>query len=149
MANINLYSKEQTDTLLSGKQDTLVSGTNIKTVNNQSLLGSGNVNIEIPVITIDDELSGTSTNPVQNRVINTALDGKQPTLVSGTNIKTVNNQPLLGTGNISIPVITVDSAISGTSQNPVQNQAIKNALDGKQNNITINLVDNSYYQMTY
>ena len=30
---------------LSGKQDTLVSGTNIKTINNQSLLGSGNINI--------------------------------------------------------------------------------------------------------
>ena len=31
---------------LSGKQDTLVSGTNIKTVNNNSLLGSGNINID-------------------------------------------------------------------------------------------------------
>lgn len=31
---------------LSSKQDTLVSGTNIKTVNNQSLLGSGNITIE-------------------------------------------------------------------------------------------------------
>ena len=30
----------------SSKQDTLVSGTNIKTVNNQSLLGDGNINIE-------------------------------------------------------------------------------------------------------
>lgn len=30
----------------SAKQDTLVSGTNIKTVNNQSLLGSGNLTIE-------------------------------------------------------------------------------------------------------
>lgn len=31
---------------LSGKQDTLVSGTNIKTVNNQSILGEGNITIE-------------------------------------------------------------------------------------------------------
>lgn len=30
---------------LSGKQDALVSGTNIKTINNQSLLGSGNITI--------------------------------------------------------------------------------------------------------
>lgn len=29
---------------VNGKQDILVSGTNIKTVNNQSLLGSGNIN---------------------------------------------------------------------------------------------------------
>ena len=31
------------DALLNGKQDTLVSGTNIKTVDGNSLLGSGNV----------------------------------------------------------------------------------------------------------
>lgn len=31
---------------LTGKQDTLVSGTNIKTINNTSLLGSGNINIQ-------------------------------------------------------------------------------------------------------
>jgi len=32
---------------VSGKQDILVSGTNIKTINNQSLLGSGNITIEV------------------------------------------------------------------------------------------------------
>lgn len=42
---LNIYSKEQTDTKLSSKQDRLVSGTNIKTINNQSLLGAGNINI--------------------------------------------------------------------------------------------------------
>lgn len=34
------------NTLLNNKQDTLVSGTNIKTINNQSLLGEGNITIE-------------------------------------------------------------------------------------------------------
>lgn len=33
-------------TTWSGKQDVLVSGTNIKTVNNESLLGSGNITIQ-------------------------------------------------------------------------------------------------------
>ena len=36
--------------------------------------------------------------------IKAALDTKQESLVSGTNIKTVNNQTLLGSGNISIEV---------------------------------------------
>lgn len=31
---------------LTQKQDTLVSGTNIKTINGQSILGEGNINIE-------------------------------------------------------------------------------------------------------
>ena len=44
------YTKDEVDDEItaatSGKQDTLVSGTNIKTVNNESLLGSGNIEIQ-------------------------------------------------------------------------------------------------------
>ena len=40
------YTKTEVDTALGGKQATLVSGTNIKTINNQSLLGSGNIDIQ-------------------------------------------------------------------------------------------------------
>lgn len=75
----NYYTKTETDNLLDGKADTsalnnkqdrLISGTNIKTINNQSLLGSGNITIEGGSdITVDDELSPTSENPVQNKVI--------------------------------------------------------------------------------
>ena len=39
--------QSQIDTLSSSKQDTLVSGTNIKTINSTSLLGSGNINIPV------------------------------------------------------------------------------------------------------
>ena len=55
-------------------QEKLVSGTNIKTVNNTSLLGSGNVSV-------------------------------QPALVSGTNIKTVNNNSILGSGDLSLATL--------------------------------------------
>lgn len=37
---------EDVEQYAQGKQDALVSGTNIKTINNQSLLGDGNINIE-------------------------------------------------------------------------------------------------------
>ena len=40
------YTKSETDDLLSDKQETLESGTNIKTINNQSILGSGNITIQ-------------------------------------------------------------------------------------------------------
>lgn len=36
----------ETKSILNDKQDTLVSGTNIKTINNESLLGSGNITIQ-------------------------------------------------------------------------------------------------------
>ena len=58
-ANIKNYIASQ----LLGKQDTLVSGSNIKTVNNQSLLGSGNVSFTPPTFTYD---SSTETLTVSN-----------------------------------------------------------------------------------
>lgn len=47
----NYYTKGETDSAISNhhdstKQNTLVSGTNIKTINNQSILGSGNIEIQ-------------------------------------------------------------------------------------------------------
>lgn len=42
-------------------------------------------------ITVDDQLSTTSTNPVQNRVITNTLNGKQDTLTEGTGIDITNN----------------------------------------------------------
>ena len=65
---------------ISTKQDKLVSGSNIKTVNGTSLLGSGNMEL----------------------ATKEELNAKQDTLVSGTNIKTVNGTSLLGSGNITI-----------------------------------------------
>lgn len=37
------FAKDEIETLQTGKQDTLVSGTNIKTVNGTSILGSGDI----------------------------------------------------------------------------------------------------------
>ena len=45
-ANDHAASKKYIDDGLSNKQAVLVSGTNIKTINNQSLLGSGNIDIQ-------------------------------------------------------------------------------------------------------
>lgn len=73
----NYYTKGETDTLLGNKQPTLVSGTNIKTINNESLLGEGNIDIQGGgSITVDAELSTTSENPIQNKVVTEALNGK-------------------------------------------------------------------------
>ena len=65
----------EVNTLAKNKQDKLTSGTNIKTINNQSLLGSGNIEISAPSITVDTTMSDTSTNPVQNKVIKAYIDG--------------------------------------------------------------------------
>lgn len=76
-------NKLYVDTETAKKQDTLTSGTTIKTINGETLLGSGNISISTgETITIDDALSATSTNPVQNKVVNSALSAKQDTIKS-------------------------------------------------------------------
>jgi hypothetical protein len=79
------------------KQNALVSGTNIKTVNSNSLLGSGDVSVQPTLV------SGTNIKTVNSESLLGSGDVPvQPTLVSGTNIKTVNSESLLGSGNIQI-----------------------------------------------
>lgn len=118
------------DYQLSGKQDKLTSGTNIKTINNQSILGSGNIDIQgggsesvawgditgkpdfkaVATSGSYDDLTNkpaipTKTSNLTNDsgfVNDYQLSGKQDKLVSGTNIKTINNESILGSGNITI-----------------------------------------------
>lgn len=63
---------------------------------------------------VDTALSSTSTNPVQNKVINTALNNKQNTLVSGNNIKTINGASLLGSGDVELATKTYVNEQIGT-----------------------------------
>lgn len=157
---------------VASKQDTLVSGQNIKTINGQSVLGAGNIAIQGGTSNWDDitgkpefaevatsgdynDLTNKPTIPDVSNLATKAeiadmetrshaeatyatkqqVANKQDQLVSGTNIKTVNGQSLLGNGNIQIEgggTITVDSELSTTSENPVQNKVITNAINGKQ-----------------
>lgn len=124
-------------------QEQLVSGTNIKTINGESILGEGNLEISGGGGTTDYtqltnkpqinsvELSGnksledlgipTKTSELTNdsgfltsipdeyvteTELNAGLGNKQDTLVSGTNIKTVNGESLLGSGNIDIESVS-------------------------------------------
>lgn len=116
-----------------------------KTINRESIIGEGNIEIKLDV---DDSLSSSSKNPVQNRVIKNALDQK----LNGSDLKTINGESLIGKGDIKISVtaedvynyienyitengisIDVDSALSSTSKNPVENRAITDALNKKAN----------------
>lgn len=86
--------------------------------------------------TVDGELSATSTNAVQNKVITAALAGKQKTLKAGTNTSieedgTINFVGGGGPGG----TVDVDGSLSDTSTNPVQNKAIKAAIDAKQDKL--------------
>ena len=92
-------------TAMDGKQDTLVSGTNIKTINNQSILGEGNIEITGGEVDLTNYYTKTETD--------TKLDAKQNALVSGTNIKTINSQSILGEGNLEVTIPDATTATSG------------------------------------
>lgn len=96
---LKIPSQKAIKEALNTKQDTLVSGTNIKTINNTSLLGSGNIDIQSGgTVTVDSALSTTSENPVQNKVITGALDDKQDALTAGTDLEIVEGDAPLPTG---------------------------------------------------
>ena len=169
----NYYKKSEVDNLLNakannseltGKQDTLISGVNIKTINNQSILGGGNIEIQASTgetdlsdyytkeetdstfatisqmenkvdkvegksLIDDEEIQRLSTltnyddstineqiatfnsskldvetynSDKANFATKTELNSKQETLISGTNIKTINGNSILGSGDITI-----------------------------------------------
>ena len=224
-------------TALSSKQNTLVSGTNIKTINGETILGSGNLVIQSGTSNWDDiqgkpqfakvatsgnyndlinkptipDVSGLATKEeiadmetksnaaatyatkqeipslegylteteasetyATKQALGNKLDtatynsekagfetkenaaatyqvkgnyatkqeiaGKQDTLVSGTNIRTINGHSVLGAGDITIQAGgTIDTAMSDTSENAVQNKVIKKYIDDLVGNILTQL----------
>lgn len=94
--------------ILAGQNITIdQEGSNL-TINSQGgSSGSGNVD--------DVKVNGTSV--VENKIANIDLTGKQDLLVSGTNIKTINNNSILGSGDIEIGGggSSTDVQINGTS----------------------------------
>ena len=133
-------------------------------------------------LTIDTALSSSSTNPVQNKVVNTALAGKQATISDLSTIRsgaaagatavqpedlgalatkstivtgditdgTITNADIASNAAIAISKIsglqtaldgkqatlTIDTALSSSSTNPVQNKVVNTALAGKQATIS-------------
>jgi hypothetical protein len=105
----NLPVQTAVTTALATKQATLVSGTNIKTVNSTTLLGSGDVAVQPTLV------SGTSIKTVNSNSLLGAGDvAVQATLVSGTNIKTLNSVSLLGSGDIVLAA--TPSGVAGAIQ---------------------------------
>lgn len=86
-------------------------------------------------IDVDSTLSNTSENPVQNKVIKSALDNK----ADSSNIPTktsdlTNDSNFVQDANYTH--ISVDSAMSDSSTNTVQNKIIKQYVDALQTAIT-------------
>lgn len=83
---------------------------------------------------VDAALDATSTNPVQNKAVKTALDGKAGTAVATTStngLMSAADKTKLDGVEAGANKTTVDAALDAASENPVQNKAVKAALDSK------------------
>lgn len=91
-------------------------------------------------ITVDTSISSTSTNPVQNKVIKTELDKKAGTAVATTNtngLMSAEDKSKLNGIAIGANKTIVDTTLSDSSTNPVQNKVIKTELDKKADNTAL------------
>lgn len=93
---------------LDSKQATLISGTNLKTLLGESLLGSEDITIDHSSLSGRDAADQHTIGSITNlqSTLNSLESNKQDTLVSGTNIKTVNGTSVLGSGDIVTPNTT-------------------------------------------
>lgn len=103
--------------------------TNVEYVKNKiaEVAASGGVDV-------DNALSATSTNPVQNKVITSALTGKAGTAVateSANGLMSKADKTKLDGIAAGATKITIDSAMSGSSNNPVANHVVKQYIDDK------------------
>lgn len=134
------------DDVLSGKQATLVSGVSIKTVNNQSLVGSGNISIEGgSQITVDQALSSTSTNPVQNKAVYAALATKQATLTFDSTPTANSNNPVRSSGIYA----ALQNKVNTDGSKGLSSNDFTDALKAKLNSIADNAQENVIERITF
>lgn len=83
---------------------------------------------------VDAALDAGSANPVQNKAVKAALDEKAGTAVataSANGLMSAADKTKLDGVEAGANKTIVDAALDAASENPVQNKAVKAALDGK------------------
>ena len=152
------YDKTQTDSLVDTKQDNLVSGTNIKTINGQSVLGSGDIEItggasltnyynktetETLLSNKVDKVTGKglSTNDFTD-TFKQALELKKVQDISTDSVtkKLVVNYTDATVANLNINDIITDVQVSGATLDATTNVLTLTSTDGGAD-VTVDLSD--------
>ena len=127
-SDINKPISTATQAALNQKQNTLVSGTNIKTINNQSLLGSGNITIQGGISSIatatSEDVGGIKIGYAENgKNYPVELDGEDKAYVNvpWTDNNTTYNIATTTTAGLVKPY----SVIARPTMNPVTSTAGK------------------------
>ena len=89
----------------------------------RSMDDSTSTTVQIKINYISQLSDGTNTYTIKDAEARNSLTGKQDTLVSGTNIKTINNNSILGSGNISVETSIDNTTITKNGSNNLQSVA--------------------------
>lgn len=98
-----------------------------------------------PNLSLDSDLVVPSQKAIKDYV-DTGLSNKQDALVSGTNIKTVNSNSLLGSGNVSVGTVTSVSATVPSPASPALSVAVSNPTTTPAIAITANGTTAQYFR---
>ncbi len=109
---ITITESQITD--LGNYQEELISGVNIKTINGESILGEGDLVVSPDMVEETDPIfkawnKSTGITITESQI--TDLGNYQEELVSGTNIKTINGESILGEGDLVISTDSLDSGV--------------------------------------
>ena len=137
-------------TALTDKQDTLVSGTNIKTINNTSLLGSGDISISFSQTQADwNQTDNTAVDYIKNKPTNVSSFTNDAGYLTSTDLSGYATQTWVGnqgyiTGISSLDVTTAlgytpysDANPSGYTSNVGTVTSVNNTLPDANGNVTI------------
>ena len=114
---------------LADKQDTLTSGTNIKTINGESVLGSGDIDTS-------DFTAMTKIGEPPIRRLNVTYEGETFTIPSFNDYQI--KPYLLPNATSSVKgAVVVDNAMSDSSANPVQNNVVKAYIDSQGGEVNV------------
>lgn len=127
-----------------------IGSVNLISDNSVLIYGDDSVNIESPIIQLTGVTILPSTTSIGNvssaelgysdgvtSSIQAQIDSKQATLVSGTNIKTVNSNSLIGSGNVSVgDALITNSATSLTDGGSITLTTLKHTLTTDEATIT-------------
>lgn len=142
---VDNHSVTTTSSVTSGSTAALTSGgayTNlVRRLSTSAATGSASQGVYVDAngqvqtcTAVTSTYAATGTAPVNGTAVSNAIAVKQDTLVSGSNIKTINGNSLLGSGNITIETSSTPNVdgttISYNSSDALQAIAVKNVRDG-------------------
>jgi hypothetical protein len=135
LRNAFIKSNSNFDELYANKQDNLVSGTNIKTLEGQSLLGAGNIDLTKSDVGLNNVDNTSDLNKPISTATQTALNAKQNTLTltttgtsgAATLVGDTLNIPQYSGGTANPSVISASYA-DGTVVTGTTNETISRSL---------------------